>query len=152
MTDTDQSTHRFFTFTIDAETGQVVKLETFDASGARYELSEQEKASLAQAGSERLEEVLEEAFEAGIDCVLGDGEESDPKSESSEEIELRQELLLPLIKRSRAKRLLRREILNRAILGTLISDSVKASAKVNGPGPAAGAGSQSGAKVETRAN
>ena len=33
MSEVDQSGGRFFTFTIDASTGKVVKFETFDASG-----------------------------------------------------------------------------------------------------------------------
>jgi hypothetical protein len=150
VTDTDQSANKFFTFTIDAATGQIVKFETFDASGVRHELSEQEKASLAKAGSEGLEEAFKEAFEAGIDCVLGDEEETDQTEQSKEEIALRRMLLSPLIKHSRAKHLLQREILSRAILGTLISHSVKSDPTVFGRGPTARA--ESGANVETRAN
>jgi hypothetical protein len=150
VTDTDQPASKFFTFTVDATTGQIVKFETFDASGVRHELSEQERANLAQAGSEGLEVVLEEAFEAGIDCVLGDEEGTDETEESKEETELRQMLLSPLIKHSRAKHLLQREVLSRAILGTLLGHSVKAGPTVSSRSPTAGA--ESGAEVGTRAN
>jgi len=71
-TETGQSAGKLFTFTIDASTAQIVRLEAEDASGERHELSDEEKASLAQAGSEgSLEQFVERAFEAGIDCVLG---------------------------------------------------------------------------------
>ena len=113
-----------FTFTIDAS-GEVVKLETVDANGTRHELSDDEKSTLAQEGSEGLERALEAAFEAGIDCVLGNGGGEEQSAESKQDTELRQLLLVPLMKHSAAKRLLKREVLNRAILGTLIQHSMK---------------------------
>ena len=115
------SAGRLFTFTIDARTAQVVKLETLDASGARHELSEEEKASLAQAGAEEgIEQFVETAFEAGIACVLGEDERQHNSTEPAEEAELRHLLLTPLIEHSPVKRLMQREALNRAILGTLL--------------------------------
>jgi hypothetical protein len=128
MTEIAQSAGKLFTFTIDAATAQVVKLETEDASGARHELSDEEKAGLAQAGTEgSLEQLVERAFEAGIDCVLGDGEPEN-RAEPADEAELRHLLLTPLIEHSPAKRLMQREALNRAILGTLIQHAAKAPA------------------------
>ena len=50
-TEMGKSAGKLFTFTIDASTAQVVRLEAEDASGARHELSDEEKASLAQAGT-----------------------------------------------------------------------------------------------------
>jgi len=129
MTETTPPAGKLFTFTIDASTAQVVKLEAEDASGARHELSDEEKASLAQAGTAGgLEQLVERAFEAGIDCVLGDGEREDRADEPADEAELRQLLLTPLIEHSPAKRLMQREALNRAILGTLIQHATKAPA------------------------
>jgi hypothetical protein len=125
-----ESTAKFFAFTIDANTAQIVKAESLDASGASHELSEDEKESLAKAASnDRLEEVLEQAFEAGIACVLG-GEfaedlAEDKAKESEEDAELRRLLLKPLIEHSAAKDLMKREVLNRAILETLIEHSMK---------------------------
>ena len=74
MTEISPSAGKLFAFTIDANTAQVVKLETLDESGGRRELSEEEKASLAHAVGEGadLEEFVEKAFEAGIACVLGE--------------------------------------------------------------------------------
>src|SRR5215472_7703673 len=68
MTEIARSAGKLFTFTIDASTAQVVKLESEDSSGARHELSEEEKASLAREGSQDLEELVARAFEAGIAC------------------------------------------------------------------------------------
>jgi hypothetical protein len=127
MTESGQLAGRLFTFTIDASTGQVVKLEAEDASGARHELSDEEKASLAQAGTASdLEQFVERAFEAGIACVLGDGESGERAEEPADEAELRHMLLTPLLEHSPARRLMQREVLSRAILGTLIQHATKA--------------------------
>jgi len=125
-TEMEQSAGKLFTFTIDASTGQVVRLEAEDASGERHELSDEEKASLARAGTAGdLEQFVERAFEAGIACVLGGGPE-DKAEEPADEAELRHLLLTPLIEHSPARRLLQREVLNRAILETLIHHAMKA--------------------------
>ena len=127
MTESGPLAGRLFTFTIDASTAQVVKLETEDASGERHELSDEEKASLAQAGTASdLERFVERAFEAGIACVLGGGESEEKAEEPADEAELRHMLLTPLIEHSPARRLMQREALNRAILGTLIQLATKA--------------------------
>lgn len=126
VTETAQSPGRLFAFTIDANTAQVVKLETLDASGARRELSDEEQASLVQAASEEgLEEFVEKAFEAGIACVLGEDQRQHKTDEPAEEAELRHLLLTPLIEHSPVKRLMQREALNRAILGTLLQRAMK---------------------------
>jgi hypothetical protein len=149
MSEGDQSGGKLLTFTIDASTGQVVKFETLDATGVRHELSDEEKASLAQEGSERLEEALEEAFEAGIDCVLGENGR-DETEESEQDAQLRHLLLTPLIKDSPAKRLLQREVLGRAILGTLIQHSMKPPATASAGSAATGL--ESDRAAATRAN
>ena len=139
MTDMAESVGKLFTFTIDASTAQIVKLETQDASGARHELSDEEKASLAQTGTEdNLEEFVERAFEAGIDCVLGGGEGEGKADEPADEAELRRLLLTPLIEHSPVKRLMQREALSRAILGTLIQHATTKAPADTGSGPAAG--------------
>ena len=67
-----------------------------------------------------MEAIIEQAFEAGIAYVLGDeGDEDDPM-ESEKDANLRHLLLRPLIENSSAKRLIRRDVLSRAILKTLI--------------------------------
>jgi hypothetical protein len=115
------------TVTIQTRTGQIVKIESVDDTGARHELSDEEKASLAkERGEVTLETVLEQAFEAGIASVLGDEASDEPQGfgdespESEEDADLRRMLLRPLIERSAAKRLMRRDVLSRVILETLI--------------------------------
>ena len=150
MTEITPPAGRLFTFTIDASTAQVVKLETEDASGARHELSDEEKASLAQAGTEgSLEQLVERVFEAGIACVLGDGEREDKADEPADEAELRHLLLTPLIEHSPAKRLMQREALSRAILGTLIQHATQAPEAAEG---SATTGLQSDRAAPARAN
>ena len=111
------------TITIDADSADIVRVEGLDAKGGRHELSDEEKASLIKEGrsEERLEEVLEHAFEAGIACVLGDDEDEDEETtqESPADAELRHQLLAPLIKRSAVRQLTDRAALHRAILGTV---------------------------------
>ena len=125
----DQTEPRLFAFTIDANTAQIVKLESLDATGNRHELTEEEKANLAtEMREDRLEDVVERAFEAGIACVLDSAGAQDEMGESAEETELRHMLLTPLIERSAAKHLMEREVLNRAILDTLIGHSTSAHA------------------------
>jgi hypothetical protein len=129
---------KLFAFTIDAKTAQIVKFESLDASGVRHELSDEEKMSLAREDSgEQLEEIVEQAFEAGIACVLGEGDKGLAK-ESEEDAELRHLLLTPLMEHSMAKRLLQGEVLNRVILDTLIQHSMKSGAESAGGSPAAG--------------
>lgn len=106
--------------TVDAGSGRIITIERVDAAGARHPLSEEEKARLAGTQSKpTLQGVVEQAFEAGIECVLGD---AGPKeaAESKEDAELSRILLRSLIERSGAGRLLQRDALNLAIVGTLI--------------------------------
>jgi len=109
------------TVTIHAKTGQIVKIERVNGPDAHHELTAEEKASLAkESGRATLEAIIEQAFEAGIAYVLGDeGDEDDPM-ESEKDANLRHLLLRPLIENSSAKRLIRRDVLSRAILKTLI--------------------------------
>ena len=138
MADNQQSGGRRFTFTIDADTAQVVKFETVDASGSSHEISGEEMASLAQQGSQKLEQALEEAFEAGIDCVLGGEDRPSETKESEEDAELRHLLVTPLIEHSPAKRLLQPEAMNRLLLETLIQRSSKPSPPPPAGGPTVG--------------
>jgi hypothetical protein len=133
----NDSVTQLLTITIDAKTGQIVKFESLDESGVPHELSDEEKANLAREGvGDKLEEIVEQAFEAGIACVLGGGDRA-VTQESEEDAELRHLLLLPLIEHSMAKRLMHGEVLNRAILGTLIQHSMKTGGET-ASGPAAG--------------
>jgi len=109
------------TFTIQARTGQIVKIESVDSTGAHHELSDEEKTNLAKEKSKAsLEDMLEQAFEAGIACMLGDADGKDDPPESAKDADLRRLLLRPLLEEGAAKRLMQRDILSRAMLTTLI--------------------------------
>jgi len=134
-----QSAAQLLTFTIDAKTGQIVKFESLDESGVLHELTAEEKATLArEAMGDQLEEIVEQAFEAGIACVLGGGDRAQMQEESEQDAELRHLLLLPLIERSMAKRLMHGDVLQRAIVGTLIQHSMKPEGDTAASGSAAG--------------
>ena len=94
-----------FTITFDAGTGEVVRFERIDAAGVRQDLSESDRARLAAEMTEgRLGGIVEQAFEAGISCVLGGRANLDDERESEEEAELRRVLLRQLIEHSPAAR------------------------------------------------
>ena len=119
------------TFTIQARTGQIAKIESVDSNGAHHELSDEEKSNLAKEKSKTtLEDMLEQAFEAGIACVLGDADVEDDPPESAKDADLRRLLLRPLLEEGAAKRLMQREILSRAMLTTLIQNATSSR-----PGP-----------------
>jgi hypothetical protein len=124
-------------FTIDPKTARIVKLESLDAGGARHELSDEERATLVRRKRERtIEHVIERAFEAGIACVLEGRNAPEDVEESVEDVELTHRLLTPLIECSAAKELLKRDVLDRAILDTLIEHSMTSS-PTSGTGSAA---------------
>ena len=95
-----------------------------DGAGARHDLSDEQRARLAGSPAKAtLEGVIEQAFQAGIDCVLGAEAGGGEAAESKEDAELSHLLLRSLIERSGAKRLLRRDLLHRAIVATLIEQA-----------------------------
>ena len=86
--------------------------------------SYEEKTNLARERSKAtLEDMLEQAFEAGIACVLGDGDSKDDPPESAKDADVRRLLLRPLIEDGAAKRLMQRDILSLAMLTTLIQNA-----------------------------
>ena len=109
------------TITIQAKTGQIVKIQSAEGSGGRKELSDQQRADLLKkASKDTLEALIEQAFEAGIACVLGDPIGRSEAEESEEEADLRHLLLEPLIRQSPVQRLMQREVLSRAFLGSVV--------------------------------
>lgn len=110
------------TLTIDATNGRVVSLERVEAGGARHALSAEERARLVKAqAAPPLESLVEQAFEAGIECVLG-GNGKEPR-ESKADGALSRMLLQSLIEHSNAKHLIESETINRSIVGTLIGQA-----------------------------
>ena len=121
------------TATIEAATGKIIDVRSVDDAGGSSELTTDRRARLSeQSGEATLEDLFEQAFEAGIASVLGDdaGRRRSESSESEEDAALRHQILQPMIEHSAARRLLQQEVLGRAIVGTLIQ---KAAAR----GPAA---------------
>ncbi len=119
--------------TMKASTGSIVKIEVAAPDGSRrHEISASETARLA---GERptFASLVHDAFEAGIACVLDDGAGDEASAESEEDVDLHDALLDALIEQSAAKRLLSRETLTSAVLGTIIRE---ASSKAAAP-PAA---------------
>ena len=135
-----------FAFTIDASTGQITKLEKVDSAGTRRQLSEQDKISLQSSKSwHTLEAIVEQAFEAGIASVLGNGDEKNEAQELEDEAEVRRTLLHALMERSRTMTLLQRSVLGQAILATALQQ-VTASQASEAEGSSAQ--QKSGAAVE----
>jgi hypothetical protein len=128
------------TATIDAATGQIVEVLSIDAAGATNELTTDRRAKLArQSGGETIEDLVEQAFEAGIAFVLGEDKEDAQASESEEDAALRRYILRPMIEDSSAGRLMHEDVLGRAIVGTLIRDAARGrngGAKRSRPSPA----------------
>ena len=109
------------TFTLDVTTGAVVSVEKIESGGARRALSDEDAQQLAGTARETIEGIVERAFEAGIACVLGS--DADDAEETDDDAPLTRLLLEPLIDRSAARRLMRREVLDRAALASLIRHS-----------------------------
>ena len=122
MTDTQSSPNEgLITATIEAATGRIVEVRSINASGASAELTTDRRARLSkQSGDATLEDLVEQAFEAGIACVLGDEGPEASESDDEEDIALRRQILRPMIENSAARRLVQKEVLGRAIVGTLI--------------------------------
>jgi hypothetical protein len=108
--------------TIDADTGRIVRVEKLD--GARGELSHEDAASLTKGYSiPTLEAALEQAFEAGIACVLGSEADEGQESESEDDAALSRLLLVPLMERTPAHGLLQPGVLGKAIVASAIEQA-----------------------------
>ena len=110
-------------FTIDADSGRIVRIEKVDSTGARRDLSDEDAATLIQENTLTLETIIEQAFEAGIACVLGDGIEQDEGQESKDDAALSRLLLMPLMERTPARGLQQPEVLGKAILASAIEQT-----------------------------
>ena len=116
----DRAPSGLVSFTINTATGKVVSLERVDEAGERHPLTVEEKAKLARAQHARpLKQLMEEAFEAGIEFVLGEEAGSDAP-ESKEEGELSGILIKSMMQRSKINDLITSDTLDRSVIGTLI--------------------------------
>lgn len=111
-------------FTIDVRSGRIVKLEAVAPGGARRELSREETLRLATQRGSTLADVLERTFEAGITSVLDGAALEEAEAETEDELKLRRLILRPMIEKSAVAPLMKREVLGRAIVGTLIRDAM----------------------------
>jgi hypothetical protein len=110
--------------------GSVLKIEGVQADGARRELTAAEAATLlGDRPGATVQGLVQEAFEAGIVCILDDeqpGAPDEASGESQEDSMLHDELLDALIEHSPARRLLQRDVLNSALLRTIINGATGA--------------------------
>jgi hypothetical protein len=121
-------------FTLDAGTGEIIKIESADSAGQRRELSKTERLDLAkESRGAGVEALLERAFEAGIASLLDDEGKKEDESETEEEAGVRQILLQPLMERTFAAHAMRREVLRQAIVQTLIRDIVSSGGSESEP-------------------
>ena len=98
-----------YSFTIDTGSGRLVKVESVDSTGARHPLTSEEKAKFAKSHPAMpLRRLVEQAFEAGIEFVLGEEAGSDTP-ESKEDGELSGLLIQTMIERGKAKELVKTE-------------------------------------------
>ncbi len=133
--------------TIRPKTGQIVKIEGVDSVGGHHELTDRQlEAELGSVASKvTLETLIEQAFEAGIACVLGEAPARIEAEESEDEANLRHLLLDPLMKHGAARNLMQHEVLSRAFVGTVArhaitpgSSNLGSGLAQQGPGGAAG--------------
>lgn len=114
-----------YSFTVDTGANRIVMVERVDSDGTRHALTADEKTKLAKTPPAMpLRRLVESAFEAGVDYVLGaDAEAETP--ESKEEGELSGILVQTMIKGSKAKELLKSDTLDRTVIDTLIVHATK---------------------------
>jgi hypothetical protein len=110
-----------FGLTINGETGEIVKIEKVEGTGARRDLRDDEMAGLTNRAAPTLNALIERAFEAGIACMLGVEAGRDEAEESAEEADMRRALLMPLIESTLANEALKPEVVGKAILASAIA-------------------------------
>jgi|KBSMisStandDraft_5_1062788.scaffolds.fasta_scaffold95053_2 hypothetical protein len=121
----DRAAGGVYSFTIDTGTGRVVTVESVESSGERRPLTADQKAELAKALEPMpLRRLVEQAFEAGIEFVLGDGAAGDTP-ETKEEGELSGLLLQKMIEGSKAGELVKTKALDRSVVDALIIHAAK---------------------------
>jgi len=115
-----------YSFTIDTGTGRIVTVESVDTEGVRRPLTAEDKAKLAKSQPAMpLRQLVEHAFEAGIEYVLGE-EAAHDAPETKEEGEFSGKLLKTMLESSsKAKELVKGDALDRTVIDTLIIHAAK---------------------------
>lgn len=115
-----------YRLTIDADQGRILKLEKIDSNGMQHELSNQEQAMLARSDpGPTLKTMIEQSFEAGLNCLLDAADEQDDAQEPREVVELRRTLLQSLISQTKASALLHDKALGAAIVRTAFQEACR---------------------------
>src|SRR5262245_10924603 len=111
--------------TINPAMGGIVKVEKIDKAGKHEELSEEECGRLV--GEDEVEEIqaaLDEAFEAAVVSVIGDGDQAEGEyEEDDDEKAIRRFLIGDLL----IPRAVRRRILHRLLLSRMLRRRVRKS-------------------------
>ena len=115
-----------YSFTIDTAKGRIVTVESVDGNGIHRPLTAEEKTTLAKnQPAMPLRNLVERAFEAGIEYVLGE-EAAHDSPETQEEVEFSGKLLQSMLESSsKVKDLIKGDALDRTVIDTLITHAAK---------------------------
>jgi hypothetical protein len=115
-----------YSFTIDTAKGRIVTVESVDGDGNRRPLTAEDKTKLAKSQPAMpLRKLVEQAFEAGIEYVLGE-EAAHDTPETKEEGEFSGRLLQTMLESSsKVKELVKGDALDRTVIDTLITQAAK---------------------------
>ena len=103
--------------TINPAMGGIVKVEKLDKAGKHEELSDEECARLVGEDEvEDIQDALDEAFEAAVMSVIGDGNQAEEEYEDDAEKAIRRFLISDLL----IPRAVRRRILHRLVLSRML--------------------------------
>jgi hypothetical protein len=103
--------------TINPAMSGIVKVEKIDKAGNHQELSAQECGKLVGEDEvEEIEDALDEAFEAAVVSVIGDGDQAEGEYEDDEEKAIRRFLIGDLL----IPRAVRRRIMHRLLLSRML--------------------------------
>lgn len=105
-----------FIVTINPATGGIVKVQKIDKAGKQEELSEEECSRLlGEDEVEEIQDALDEAFEAAILSVVGDGDQAETEYDEEEKAIRRFLISDLLIPRAVRQRILHRLLLSRML-------------------------------------
>ena len=114
-----------YSFTVDTAKGRIMTVERADGDGIRRPLTVEDKAKLAKSQPAMpLRQLVEQAFEAGIEYVLGE-EAAHDIPETKQEVEFSGKLLQSMIESSKAKELVKGDALDRTVIDTFIIHAAK---------------------------
>ena len=115
-----------YSFTVDTAKGRIVTVESVDSDGTRRPLTAEDKTKLSRSQPAMpLRKLVEQAFEAGIEYVLGE-EAAQDTPETKEEGEFSGKLLQTMLESSsKVNQLVKGDVLERTVIDTLITHAAK---------------------------